>query len=282
MTDVQKIILDIYKVTAAICQRNGIPHFAIGGTCIGAVRHGGFIPWDDDMDIAVPVEDFGKLLKCLRRELPDRYQVVTSFDRPLYFNLFIKVEDTETAFIEKVDLPYPEAYKGIFLDIMPLGGVPENGLRHRRFVLKVREYHMLSKVFRLPRARMNSPMAKTFWPLMQPVKHLTGDTLISRRWLALARSQPFRTSETVGYIWSHNIERRLFKRAWFDETVDLPFEDTTVPCPAGYDEYLTAHFGDYMKLPPADKQVSNHPGLVDTRTSYREYQSGKRPIYIAK
>ena len=70
MTDLQKRILDIFREVRDILDRNGITYFAIGGTCIGAVRHGGFIPWDDDLDIAVPIEQFGRMLDLLKAELP--------------------------------------------------------------------------------------------------------------------------------------------------------------------------------------------------------------------
>ena len=278
MTEFQQVILNIYKETAAICRKNDIPFFGIGGSCLGAVRHKGFIPWDDDMDIAVPVEDFDRFLECARRELPERYQVVTCLDKRPYHALVVKIEDTETAFMEVSELPYPESYKGIVLDVMPFAGVPEGGFARSLYTFRIRAYYVLNKVMRYPRSRMANTKEKLLWPLLAPLRAVAGDTYISKKWNRLVRTQPMRKAETVGFVWSRNIKKRLFKRSWFDTFVELPFEDTTLPCPAGYDAYLSVHYGDYMKLPPSDKQVSHHPGLLDPHNSYKDYQSGRLPV----
>ena len=104
MTDLQKRILDIFREVRDILDRNGITYFAIGGTCIGAVRHGGFIPWDDDLDIAVPIEQFGRMLDLLKAELPPHLELYTGAERKHYRYIFVKVTDNRTTFIEKTEI----------------------------------------------------------------------------------------------------------------------------------------------------------------------------------
>ena len=112
MTETQKVILSIFKEISGICARHNIPYFAIGGTCIGAVRHQGFIPWDDDLDIAVPIEHFDFLLDCLRKEIPSDLYVIDSHDHMHYHYVWAKVCDKNTTFIEKSEYRYKDAYKG--------------------------------------------------------------------------------------------------------------------------------------------------------------------------
>ena len=140
MTDLQKRILDIFREVRDILDRNGITYFAIGGTCIGAVRHGGFIPWDDDLDIAVPIEQFGRMLDLLKAELPPHLELYTGAERKHYRYIFVKVTDNRTTFIEKTEIGYPDAYKGVFIDIMPISGV----LPDKRFYSRIKRYFSMN------------------------------------------------------------------------------------------------------------------------------------------
>ena len=101
MNSLQNEILNIFKSIKEIFERNGIDYFAIGGTCIGAVRHNGFIPWDDDLDIAVPIEQFDNMLNVLKKELPSELALYTCHNRKHYRYIFVKVINTKTTFIEK-------------------------------------------------------------------------------------------------------------------------------------------------------------------------------------
>ena len=95
MNDIQKVILDIFKEFDRICTDNNIPYYAIGGTCIGAVRHKGFIPWDDDMDVAIPIEFWDKFIEIASRQLPDYYKLFSSMEVKHYRYLFIKIMDMQ-------------------------------------------------------------------------------------------------------------------------------------------------------------------------------------------
>ena len=96
MNDVQSKILDIFLKVNEICERNNLTYYAIGGTCIGAVRHQGFIPWDDDLDIAVPIEEWDTFWAVMERELPDSYEIYNGNHIKHYRYVFNKIHDANT------------------------------------------------------------------------------------------------------------------------------------------------------------------------------------------
>lgn len=277
MTEVQEVILDIFKVTADICERHQIPYFAIGGTCLGAVRHKGFIPWDDDLDIAIPIQYFDKFWKIAEKELPPEYQTYTCKKVKTYDKIFGKIHNVETAYIEKKEVGLQKAYKGIFIDIMPISAIPDDPKEREEFYVNVRKYKELNFIRRFPFRAMRSKRwkrslrRKLKWILMRPFVLISRYDHYSKIWFDLLSGYPFGSTALTGYTWSKNIRKYTFPAEFFDSMVDLPFEDTTIRCPARYDEYLTAQFGNYMELPPEEKRVSHHTETVDVHKSYRQY-----------
>jgi lipopolysaccharide cholinephosphotransferase len=122
MTELQEVILEIFKVVADICERHQIPYFAIGGTCLGAVRHHGFIPWDDDLDIGLLREDYLRLLPLLRKELPEQCMVHDKECDKDYPYLYAKVRDKYSGIEE--DYIFKTQHTGCFIDIFPLERSP--------------------------------------------------------------------------------------------------------------------------------------------------------------
>ena len=100
MTEIQEKILEIFQQVSILCEKEKIEYYAIGGTCIGAIRDKGFVPWDDDMDIAIPIEQFNKFIDIARQQLPSKYEVLTYKESLHYSEIFIKVIDKETSYIE--------------------------------------------------------------------------------------------------------------------------------------------------------------------------------------
>lgn len=271
MNNLQKRIIDIYKEVAHIFNKNGIDYFAIGGTCIGAVRHKGFIPWDDDLDIAVPIEQFDVMINTLKRELPDYLKVYECRDRRHYRYIFIKVIDVQTTFIEKSELKYSDAYKGVYIDIMPLGGVKPN----KWFYFKIKKYWTLNVYKRVFDAYGNifRRIAACLIHFI-PVKY----NYYSGRYIQFLKRNSFADSDYVGYVWNPHIDRLTFEKKWFSSFVDLPFEDTTIRCPMDYDEYLKKQFGDYMTLPPENERIGHHFALIKLDVPYQYYVNNPKKV----
>ena len=275
MNEIQSTILSIYKQVSAICDKHGIPFYAIGGTCIGAVRHKGFIPWDDDLDIAIPIQHFDRFWEVAEAELPEYLRIYTSENTRRYRYIFGKIHNIYTAFIEASEVEYPDAYKGIFVDIMPISSVPDDETARERFFRKIQMYSKLNYVRRFPYKGMGTAKKKIAWLLMRPLCVFTKPDHFSEKWLNMLRQVPFGNTKLTGYTWFDQIRKLTFPMKDFQDFVEVPFEDTTIKCPADYHDYLTIQFGDYMELPPMDQRTAHHTDTIDINKSYLEYRKEK-------
>lgn len=272
MNNLQQRILDIYKEISVLCNANDIPYFAIGGTCLGAVRHKGFIPWDDDLDIAIPIEDFDRFGELVKKHMPGYLQIYTCKKVKRYRYIFDKLIDIRTTFIESAELDYPDAYKGVFVDIMPISGIPEPGIKRNLFYKKLYLYTLLNVKMRLP-SEYGTIKGYIASKIIRLVSKVLPSTYFSDKMMALLKKYPFKTSQYTGYVWSvAHVCKLTFPIEYFADTVELPFEDTTIKCPIGYKQYLTHQFGDYMELPPEEER-EHHNGIINLDRPYSDYQA---------
>jgi lipopolysaccharide cholinephosphotransferase len=270
--DVQRRICQIYQVFQDICERHSLRYFAIGGTCIGAVRHGGFIPWDDDMDIAMPDEDYARFQKIADKELPDGYELYRSPEHDHVSSLFLKIHDVKTTFVEKSGLKEKEAYKGVFLDIMPLCGLPADIHKRKKQALRIMFTASLNRQRHQDYRQAVRVPAKLIWLASRPFDRLIPLDYWAKRWEKLYSRYKFDESPYVGFAWSSKLyDTRIFRKEIFDAAVDFPFENTTVPCPVGYDRMLRQVYDDYMQLPPENERIHHGWGILDLDRSFREY-----------
>ena len=268
----QNSILDIFKTIKMICEKHNIRYFAIGGTCIGAVRHKGFIPWDDDLDIAMPNDDYYKFLNIVEKELPKNLSLYKPYDIEYGISVFTKIHNINTTFIEDEEKTYTSVFKGVFVDIMPMYGVPDNGYERKVYAKKIDLFLRFNcKLNRKYKSNINFK-SKLLWLVLSPLKLCVKHNFWYKKWCKLVSKYKFDESKYVGYVWSNNIGRLIFPKVWFAQTIDMPFEDTTIKCPIGWHEYLTAQFGDYMRLPPKDMREVVHSGIIDLNKSYKLYQ----------
>ena len=274
--EIQLRILDVFKAVSQLCDEEGLRYFAIGGTAIGAARHQGFIPWDDDLDIAMPIEDYTRFLEIARERLKP-LQVLSPGDLNGYTCIFSKVIDGATTLIEEECAKMPERYTGVWVDVMPMSGVPTRGLRQRFFVGAVRALRAVNDKVRLPKSWRPTLKHRLFSGIGSMIRGVFGINCASNLWSGLLESHPFDEASLVGYTWSENLGRLIFPKEWFDGYVEMPFEDTIIRMPVGYDEYLTKQFGDYMTVPPESERVT-HGCFFDGKHSYREYQRGSLQI----
>ncbi len=277
MSPLQECILKIFKSVAAICDSEGIPYYAIGGTCLGAVRHQGFIPWDDDLDIAVPIEDFPHLIEALRKNLPDHLAIYHCDEVIPYHYIYLKVYDRNTTFIQNSLRPFKEAYAGVFIDIMPISGVPENARKKKQFIKRLKALSVLNMVRRFPFLSQRSRSGKAASLLLKLPVSFFRFNAFSDRYMRILSEHPFRESKQVGFVWSPNrIHQLTFPKAWVVPAENKTFEDTVMPCPKEAELYLRLHYGDYMKLPPIEERKEAHPAFVDLEHSFKDYQQGER------
>lgn len=269
MNDLQSKILDIYKCVKKICEKNNIRFFAIGGTAIGAIRHNGFIPWDDDLDIAIPIEDYDKFIRCF---LSEKSNDLAFFD---YHNskhckiYWGKVHNLNTAFLEKKSIKYMDYHFGVFVDIMPMCGLPKN---IDKYYNKVRLLRKLNSLTNHSLSQVDGLIWKMVKILFYPILFLIPSQLWIKKLDHYQKRWGFDDSRYVGYTWDVVSTKTTFPREWFDDYVEYKFEDTFIRCCSGVHKMLKLQFGNYMSLPPEHLRKSNHNSvIVDLNHSFLNY-----------
>lgn len=276
MTEVQEIILGIFHEVSEICENHNICYYAIGGTCLGAVRHKGFIPWDDDLDIAIPIEQYEFFIEKAKEELPEYLSLWIPGQTTHGDQMFIKVCDNRTTMIENDFVSYPDCYCGVWLDIMPISGLPSLQIGRTEFAFREKMIWRFSKKIKSSWEMQTNLKGKVLWLMLQPMRWFLSNDFFWRRWLRRLEKYPLSTSKYTGYVWA--LSKLNFEQTWFEGYVYMDFEDTQIRCPVGWHEFLTQMFGNYMEFPPEDQRSSGHnfdKGIVDLEHSYLDYQSGK-------
>lgn len=245
--ELRSIQLKIMDSIHDFCLQNGIKYSLAGGTLIGALRHRGYIPWDDDIDIYLMREDYDRLLSTYS-DPTGRYRLIGRHNTKPYFYTFAKVIDTHTLMKEDETEGYDI---GVYVDVFPLDYVPD-GMFSRRLVFRLK--HLLYKIRRCKLSRgsyLRSPLANFCY------RHLPlGVGGID--WLLhhfVHRRRP------SGYICEMCDTERPLRGCYsveaFATTIDVPFEDRIYKAMTGYDEYLTNTYGDYMTIPPKEQQTQH-------------------------
>lgn len=237
--------LEILKTVDRICKTNGIPYWLSSGTLLGAVRHKGFIPWDDDLDIEIFREDVSRFANALRAELPEKYVVQTHTSDPAYVAPYMKVREIDSKICEMNDIDANYRYRGIYIDVFIL----EHGFRWWGCLsdkLHARIYHM-ARCRHFDHSQTLRVATNWMYGLMTCV-----DGLMRR--LAEIFSDRNKLHYVPGSMFGHNYTLRC---DWFLPQTSIVFEEHLFPAPADSHAYLSAIYGDYMTPPPAD-EISNH------------------------
>ena len=268
--------LDTLVYFKEFCDKNNLLFYLCGGCCIGSLRTGGFIPWDDDIDILMPRDDYENLYKLWDNDKQERFKLLRTDEKIFTGNIFTTIVDTETTCVKAnqahLDIPF-----GIMMDIFPIDGCPKGK-------------------FKRTMQKLNAMIYSLFLAQIVPENHGGIMALGSKFLLSIVKSPKAREKK-----W-RNAERRMSKykiadceyitelcegvhsmqpeypKEWFASAVYREFEGLQMPIPVGYDPYLKKAFGDYMTPPPEDKQKPHHDMiLVDTERSYKEVLKGKKP-----
>lgn len=258
LDDVKNIEIEILMYIHTICHRNDITYFLDSGTLLGAVRHKGFIPWDDDIDIVMPRTDYERFLKVM--ESSEKYRVINYRNNDSYIQAFAKVYDSETIMSEKENM-IEQAKYGVYVDIFPLDKLPDHRLQCKifQFLINLKKRQIWSITFPDSRERLSFKILHFFTMRKKNYRYYLGklDKFVQK--------YNRKNTETMwGPMASFDPYRRIPARTIRDR-VELEFEGHFFDAMVGYEEYLSCMYGDYMKLPPKEQQVSNH-----SFTAYRK------------
>ena len=249
---IQRIVFRLMCAVDDFCKENGILYFLSGGTCLGAVRHQGFIPWDDDADLMMPRPDYERFCRLFASNPPPGYAIGSLATDPAWKTKHAKVWDVRTHLSNNL---IGVTGIGVFADILPIDGLPENPRRRRL-------HYKWSKALC---GLGNSCIKTRFVPgeshlLLKRATALATRPFSSRfffKWMnANAAKYDFWKSPHVGAIMAaHYGERETIDRESMASATLLPFEGRPFPVPAGYHRYLSNLYGDYMTVPPGAEEA---------------------------
>ena len=259
--------LDLLRVFLQYCERHGLRCWVEGGTLLGAVRHKGFIPWDDDVDLAMPREDYDRMCRIGNEGLEEPYFLQTAYSDTDYHRGHAQFRRSDTAAIRPSDC-YQPFNQGIFIDIFPLDAAPDDRAlvhEHRKRCLKILKLLKAKNTHCITSGRLTLIFRKLKARWM--VKKMGWTTIYEKaeeEMRALARMPHTKVGELTSLG-----EDKLWDKEIFAETVMLPFENLMVPAPKGWDAFLRVSFGDDYMTPI--QAPSMHGEVVfDTERSYKE------------
>lgn len=255
LRDAQMLMVDILQDVHNLCEKYGIKYFLDAGTLIGAVRHKGFIPWDDDVDIGMPREDYNKFLEIAKKELPDHLFLQT-FETDKYYDVYpvpCKVRYNNTIFLEEHAKENHNMHNGVYIDVFPYDSLPKYN-----FIYKIQRglsYNILKSFKRLrdmpEKLSFKNKLTFTFYKLVTkifPYKRREKFFNYLIKW-----NDP--KSKYMGYgvdtFWSEYV----YKKEDYFDLAKLEFEGKYFYGPKNYDAILTQLYGDYMTMPKEEDRV---------------------------
>lgn len=264
LKELKSVLLELLKEFDRVCKKYNIPYVVFCGTALGTVRHKGFIPWDDDLDVSMLRSDYERFLEVAPGELKGEYylQAEVSENWPMNFS---KLRKNNTTCLEKYHPKMKNIHEGIYIDIFPCDNADD-----REWVRKIQFYASrvtLAKALWKRGYETDSKKKKLFMACccLLPLKLF--------RKIAIQKKKNDSEYVQTFLACTSRYKKGIYKRSWFTERVEMDFEDMKVPISAHYDELLTTMYGDYMTLPSEeDRKVKEHAILIDTERNYTEYE----------
>ena len=281
------VIIDVLSAFIRICEAQGLRYFCAGGTAIGAVRHQGMIPWDDDIDVFMPRPDYDRFLALAAHSMPEGYEVLSPYatkDYPMYF---AKMCNARTTLLENERIP---CVFGLYIDIFPLDGACDDVetcyREKRRFKRLMNKLEAVSTrnsfgeyVGLLTKRREWGRFA------VKTVAFCCRSWL--RRWLlkqmdSIAYGHDYALSSRVVTYSGAYQRQEIYPKAWLETPQMFAFEGIMVNLPHDYDAYLRHFFGDYMTLPPVEQRTSHHQKVFFDLDKRLDLKAIKRILNLKK
>lgn len=250
--EIQAICLDMLRLVDRICKAEDITYFLSGGTLLGAIRHQGFIPWDDDVDLMMPRPDYERFLAVAGKYMNDRYALAHPRIRRDYAMPWVRIWDQHTRIRHsRVQKVYTNT---LFLDIFPIDGLPSNPTLCRWFYKEIRARDILLKCARRT-GLFADERQQALKRILMALTGLRAPDSWARGLDHAARRHDYAKAKYAGVCTvTHYGAKERMPIEVFRGSVQVPFEGGSYPAPVGYHTYLSTLYGDYMTLPPEEKR----------------------------
>lgn len=260
------VLLDLMLEFDEVCKKNGLTYFLEAGSLLGAVRHRGFIPWDDDVDVLMPRKDYQRFVE-LSHEFTAPYFLQTPYTDNGYFYSFAKIRNSNTTGLTQM-FAYQGFNNGMWLSVFPLDNWDEVGGEERYATIK--SLNMDNSTY----MRISNPFLSE--KDRERVKNYSGrnpfDTIKELDRIAQECNDHSTKYMTVGSSAVISYSRKLWYADDFSSALDWDFEDFKFPIPVGYERFLRIMYGDYMKLPPVEQRGLHHGNTIfNADIPYKEY-----------
>ena len=281
------VIIDVLSVFIRICEAQGLRYFCAGGTAIGAVRHQGMIPWDDDIDVFMPRPDYDRFLALAAHSMPEGYELLSPYatkDYPMYF---AKMCNARTTLLENERIP---CVFGLYIDIFPLDGACDD------VETCYREKHRFKRLMNKLEAVSTHNSFGEYVGLLTKRREWGRFAVKTvafccrswlRRWLlkqmdSIAYGHDYALSSRVVTYSGAYQRQEIYPKAWLETPQMFAFEGIMVNLPHDYDAYLRHFFGDYMTLPPVEQRASHHQKVFFDLDKRLDLKAIKRILNLKK
>ncbi len=271
LKEVQRTQIEILKTFMELCNRESLRWYMIGGSLIGVLRHKGFVPWDDDIDIGMPRYDYDKFVS-MQSEYPSGYSLTTHLNDEKWPFVFCQYVDVDSEIVVHMN-EEPRKCK-VWIDVFPIDGLPSNKILRWWHVKKIL---LCRYLIQIPNIRTQVDTHKVGRPWYEkiiikilhivPLGNLINVKRLQRRLEMLLRTYDFDNSSWAGNMLGKYREREVMKKEWWGDPISLPFENIHVNCPSDSDKIERQLYGDYMKWPSPEHRVSHDIEIVRLRQS---------------
>lgn len=274
---VKDVELEIIKQFVSVCEEYSLKYYLMGGTMLGAIRHHGFIPWDDDIDVGMPRSDYEKFLERAHDAIKPPYFLQNVYTEKSYPGIHSKIRNSNTTFIESTSRKL-NINHGIFIDIFPLDYYPEDVESQNKIDRSIQSMNRRISDFYYTFNTKQS-IKRRIIGLFDLVKHPDARATLLERENVIKSVKESKLIINWGGAWG---KKEIVPTEWYGDGADAVFEGIHVKVPSDYDKWLKQVYGNYMQLPPEEKRVTHHfTEVIDPYKPYT-YYGGKYGVNARK
>lgn len=270
LRELQLVELEMLRDIKVLCEKYGLRYYLDYGNLLGAVRHGGFIPWDDDIDITMPYADYIKFLEISREEFGDKYFLQTSDTDTNYYRSYARIRKNNTTFLDAHNLKW-DIHHGVWIDVFPLVEInPGIEYKIKRYIMQISNYILMDNFFQIHIDEFEGTLGKLGVQLVRLFHKIPRKARVRlKKWL----QHPIYSAKNkkgLTIVWMGITE--YYPSDIYAGSEKISFEGEQFNVPAQFRRKLEIAYGDYMKLPPVEKR-KGHGGatIIDLENNYTKY-----------